>query len=103
MAYFNLPNTFIKIVESIFYHQTAKITDNKYLSKSFRLGRGVRQGDPLSPILFTLSIEPLLATLSKSRYQIGKYLDNNQAFADDTTLLVINNNHLTEILQVINK
>ena len=94
---FGLPHTFINISNQIFHQQTANITDNKSLSRSFRLGRGVRQGDPLSPILFALAIEPLLASLSASPYQINSILDNNQAFADDTTILVKNLIHLNEI------
>src|SRR3989440_9291348 len=94
---FGLPHTFINISNQIFHQQTANITDNKSLSRSFRLGRGVRQGDSLSPILFALAIEPLLASLSASPYQINSILYNNQAFADDTTVLVKNLIHLNEI------
>src|SRR6266487_2081618 len=64
MAHFNLPQKFITLVMNIFTNQTANITDNKNLSRSFKMERGVRQGDPLSPILFDLAIEPLLASLS---------------------------------------
>src|SRR2546423_10534544 len=94
---FSLPHTFINISNQIFNQQSANITDNKSLSRSFRLGRGVRQGDPLSPILFALAIEPLLASLSMSPYQINSILDNNQAFTDNTTILVKNLIHLSEI------
>src|SRR2546421_12132991 len=94
---FGLPHTFINISNQIFHQQTANITDNKSLLRSFRLGREVRQGDSLSPILFALAIEPLLASLSASPYQINSILDNNQAFADDTTILVKNLIHLNEI------
>ena len=94
---FGLGESLIKIVSNIFFNQEARITNNKLLSRSFRLNRGVRQGDPLSPILFALSIEPLLARLSSSKYRVNDILDNNQAFADDTTILVVNSSHLEEI------
>ena len=94
---FGLSHTFINISNQIFHQQTANITDNKSLSRSFRLGKSVRQEDPLSPILFALTIEPLLAFLSAFPYQINSILDNNQAFADDITILVKNLIHLSEI------
>src|SRR5205823_3409354 len=94
---FGLPHTFINILNQIFHQQSANITHNKSLSRSFKLGRDVRQRDPLSPILFALTIEPLLASLSAFPYQINSILNNNQTFADDTTILVKNLIHLSEI------
>src|SRR5947209_18877029 len=77
--------------------QTANITDNKNLSRSFKMERGVRQEDPLSPILFDLAIEPLLSTLSALPFKPNSILDNVQVFADDTTILIIGLEHLKQI------
>ena len=50
---------------------------------------GVKQGDPLSPILFNLAIDPLLRSLESlgSGYTIGEYSITVLAYADDLVLL----------------
>src|SRR6185369_8446305 len=56
---------------------------------------------PLSPILFALSIEPLLSTLSSLPFKINPLLDNTQAYADDTTIFVKGSTHMHMILDKI--
>jgi len=38
----------------------AAILMNGWCGREFKLGRGVPQGDPLSPLLYVLALEPLL-------------------------------------------
>ena len=73
------------------------------MSKKFRLARGVRQGDPLSPILFALAIKPLLATILKKNKCINESIDNVQAFADDTTILAADLSSLKNTMRIIKK
>ena len=47
--------------------QTA-ITINGEVGNFFRNGRGVRQGDPLSPILFDYVVEALATLLEKAKH-----------------------------------
>jgi hypothetical protein len=52
--------------------------------------RGVKQGDPLSPLLFNLCLEPLLETIEKKTSGINISETNKVpvlAFADDVVLL----------------
>ncbi|CAG4941104.1 unnamed protein product [Parnassius apollo] len=57
-------------------------------SAPVKLGRGVRQGDPLSPILFNMAMDVILAALPK---EVGYRLEMERvsalAYADDLVLL----------------
>jgi hypothetical protein len=63
---FKIPDHFICTVQSLYSHASTKVMINGCLSSSFRVTKGVRQGDPLSCLLFNLGIEPLSLMLRKS-------------------------------------
>ena len=57
----------------------------------FRIGRGVRQGDTISPKLFTSVLESVFRKLDWSKMGIninGEYLSNLR-FADDIVLMAV--------------
>ena len=54
---FNFGDEFIHWVRVLYHNPTAKIKNNNFLSDEFRLARGVRQGCPLSALLFTIAVE----------------------------------------------
>lgn len=56
---FHIPAPFIKTVKALYTHAYTRVAINGILSTPFRVTRGVRQGDPLSCLLFDLAIEPL--------------------------------------------
>ena len=59
LKYFQFPEEFIKWTQ-IFYNNISTCTiNNGHTSKFFYPSRGVRQGCPLSPTLFVISIELL--------------------------------------------
>ena len=64
---------------------------NGHTSKFFQLGSGVRLGDPLSPSLFVLFLEPYLAYLRATTGHLGIPVQGSSmpqhlsAFADDCT------------------
>ncbi len=88
---FGIPASFIKLTQSLYTNATTSVMINGVLSKAYRVYRGVRQGDPLSCLLFDLAIEPLSAMIRKSElegFDIPRCGQTLKAvlFADNTTV-----------------
>ncbi len=60
---FGFGSEFIKWIEIIYAHPVASVITNQDISNPFQLSRGTRQGCPLSPFLFDISMEPLAAII----------------------------------------
>ena len=77
----------------LFYNKIQScIINNGNCSERFDLGRGVRQGDPLSPYLFILATEILTNTIYNTQEIKGINIDDTEyilsQLADDITLLL---------------
>lgn len=59
LEYFGFGSFFLRAVKTIYFNCSARVLTGSSISPSFCLGRGTRQGCPLSPLLFNLSLEPL--------------------------------------------
>lgn len=86
---------FIGWINTLNKNPISRVRVNGYCSEFFELKKGVRQGNPISPILFALSIEPL-AELIRKRDQIEGIIDKGHMehkislFADDILLFIRN-------------
>ena len=50
---------FQDVIKLIDNQPTSMVTTNGLRSSVFPVGRGTKQGDPLSPLLFIITLEPL--------------------------------------------
>lgn len=73
MLEFKFGPVFTRWVRLLYNVPKAEVSINNGLSDYFSLARGTRQGCPLSPLLFTLAIEPLAIAMSTAREKRGFY------------------------------
>ena len=89
---FNFSDLTIQVIKSLQKNSISKILQNGHCSDIINLERGCRQGDPISPYIFVLSVE-LLGTAFREHTQLQGYRVGNREhrvsqFADDTTLFI---------------
>jgi hypothetical protein len=82
---------FVQWVRLLYTEPQAHLVINQNIQPALHPTRGVKQGDPLSALLFILTIEPL-GNLLRSHEEFGVCLTEDHTstsvfFADDTTLL----------------
>ena len=92
LSFLGYSKNFIKWIRLFNYDIIAYILHCGKLSEKVFIGRGCRQGDPISPYLFLLAAE-ILSMLIKSNANILGIKINNEEFkisqfADDTTLIL---------------
>jgi exonuclease III len=63
MAQFGFPVALINTLIKLFFSTKVHISINGWLASPFNQSRGLRQGDPLSPLLFNIAFEPLLRSI----------------------------------------
>lgn len=63
MERMRFPAALINSVFTLFFSTHINLNINGYLTQPFAQQRGLRQGDPLSPLLYNIAIEPLLRTI----------------------------------------
>ena len=88
---YNFGESFIKWFNILYNAPVSCVTNNGHSSQFFQLHRGCRQGDPLSPYLFILAIEPLAAAVKRGQLhgiKIGTEEFLIRQYADDTFLFL---------------
>ena len=103
---FGLPASYVNIIKSLYGNASTAIMINGVLSDPYRVTRGVRQGDPLSCLLFDLAIEPLSAMIRKSPIggiNIPGRTEPLKAtlFADDTSVYLNEHDDFTHLQEAL--
>uniref|UniRef100_A0A8C5PIJ7 Reverse transcriptase domain-containing protein n=1 Tax=Leptobrachium leishanense TaxID=445787 RepID=A0A8C5PIJ7_9ANUR len=91
---FGLGKGFLSWISALYTAPTARVRVNGALTQSFPISNGTRQGCPLSPLLFALSLEPLLASIRTNEgiegLQGKAHCHKVAAYADDLMFLLTN-------------
>ena len=71
-----LPEEVVAVVQGLYEGSSTRYRAGDGLTEPVRCQRGVRQGCPLSGLLFSLSMEPLLRTLTAAQIRCLAYADD---------------------------
>ena len=89
---FNFGPSFITWITAFYSNISSCVMNNGFITQPFKLSRGVRQGDPLSPYLFILVLETLAIHIRNDECIKGINVDGHEIkliiFADDLTVFL---------------
>jgi hypothetical protein len=106
---FNFGEDFVKWINVYMCRTQSCVTNAGWLSEYFYLERGIRQGCPLSALLFVLSLEILACKIRQSPNVKGIKLPGCEEelciaqYADDNTLFCSNEESITGALMLVDE
>ena len=104
---FGFPQQLIKCIYKLMGDNLIRININGHLSSTVAKLRGLKQGDPLSPILYNLAFEPFLLSILNDRqfqgYLMGTERTKLLCYADDALVFVHDSNDLARLQLHMNR
>ena len=105
LKHFNFGDNLIKWIKLIYNKPLCCLNNNLYASQFFELTRGVRQGCPISALLFILVAEIMSIKIRENKDIQGLTFNNKEVklsqLADDTTLFLKDNNSIAKVLELL--
>ena len=101
LNFFNFGESFIKWIKLLYEKPISYIKNNRHLSEQISTSRGIRQGCPVSGLLFILAVEVLALRIRSSisvkglptgnkHIKISQYADDGVLYLNDETVCAIN-------------
>lgn len=67
LKYMEVGRLFLDMISAIYFQQHTQFIVNEDLTEPLNIYRGTRKGCPLSPILFIMTLEPLLIQIRANK------------------------------------
>jgi len=96
----NVPISLLNIIKELNSKTTTKIKCDSGLTKSITITQGIRQGDSLSPLLFSTVMDRIIQEVNtvQEGYRLGNSYVKILAYADDVVLLAESEDGLQRLL-----
>ena len=104
----NFGPKFIKSIQALYADTKGNVIINGRISEEFSIGRGVRQGCPLSALLYGIYIETLALAIKKNKDIHGIPIPGGKThvvmqFADDMDLFILQKTRLKVIFDLLTR
>lgn len=91
---FGFSGQILQAIMALYSNPSAKVVNSSILSDSFRISNGTRQECPLSPLIFTLIMEPCAHYIRTnpliSGIKVGDQIHKIGLYADDVIISITN-------------
>ena len=103
----NFGPSFLNWIKTFYTNISSCVVNNGYSSEFFSLQRGVRQGCPLSGLLFVPAVEPLAHEIrideSIKGLENGNKITKLSMYADDTTAFIRDDSSAVSLLTLLDQ